>query len=60
MPHQRVGVLVGHPLWQRMEHLSDAQQATQHELSQRGMRTKFTDAFVLDRSPFDALSEWLL
>lgn len=60
MPEQRVGVFVGHPLWQRSEsHWTAAQRSAQTQLAERGMRLKLSDAFVLDRSPFDALTEMM-
>jgi len=56
---QSVGVYVGHPLWLRNEWAWTAPQREAHRFAEeRGLQLKMSDAFVLDRSPFDVLAEW--
>ena len=57
----RTAVVVGHPLWLRESwgHAPEQQQASR-ELEDAGYTVAFSDAFSLDRSPFDALRHFMV
>ena len=57
----RTAVVVGHPLWLRESwgHAPEQQQALR-ELEDAGYTVAFSDAFSLDRSPFDALRHFMV
>ncbi len=58
MPRESVAVVVGHPLWSRdPDRYAGEQSRTVASLEMRGLRVTMSDAFVLDRSPFDALAQ---
>lgn len=58
MPRENVAVVVGHPLWSRdPARYAGEQSRIVASLAGRGLRVTMSDAFVLDRSPFDALTQ---
>lgn len=58
MPRENVAVVVGHPLWSRdPARYAGEQSRIVTSLAGRGLRVTMSDAFVLDRSPFDALTQ---
>ncbi len=58
MPREQVAVVVGHPLWSRdPTRYASEQGRIVASLAGGGLRVTMSDAFALDRSPFDALTQ---